>query len=85
VARRRKEGSPALTAQELLEVGWPGERPIAQAGANRVYVELNRLRRMGLRDLLVKTTEGYCLSPETIVRDAPVPLFSRVFAGRRAG
>ena len=73
-----------MSVQELLEAGWPGERPVAQAGANRVYVELNRLRRLGLRELLVKTADGYALAPETIVREMTASLFTRIFGARRA-
>jgi hypothetical protein len=67
VARHQRRAA-ALSVQELLEVGWPGERPIAPAGANRVYVELNRLRRVGLRDLLERTPKGYRLAPDTVVQ-----------------
>lgn len=66
VARHRNAGPP-LTVAELLEAGWPGERPIAQAGANRVHVEMNRLRNMGLRDILECPGDGYRLAPQTRV------------------
>ena len=68
VARHRLRGGSPLTVPELLEIGWPGERPIPQAGANRVYVELNRIRRMGLRDLVERTPDGYRLTSEAIVQ-----------------
>lgn len=83
VARHRRSAD-ALSVQELLDVGWPGERPIAQAGANRVYVELNRIRRMGLRDLLERTTDGYRLAPETQVQEAKPPSFFASLTGRRS-
>lgn len=68
VARHRR-GAPALSVPEVLSVGWPGEHPIAAAGTNRVHVELNRLRRLGLRDLLERSSEGYRLASDTVVRE----------------
>lgn len=53
-----------LTMREILEIGWPGESPIAEAGANRVYVALTQLRRMGLRDLLERCDGGYRFVPD---------------------
>lgn len=47
---------------ELLEAGWPGEDPIPEAGANRVYVAVARLRQLGLRDVL-ESEGGYRLRP----------------------
>ncbi len=49
IERNREAPGASLTVQDLLEAGWPGERPMAEAGANRVYVALTKLRRMGLR------------------------------------
>jgi hypothetical protein len=57
-----------LTMWDLLEAGWPGEHPIAEAGANRVYVALAHLRRLGLRDIIERTDEGYQLAPRAVVR-----------------
>ncbi len=44
-------GAP-LSMWEILEAGWPGERPVFEAGANRVYVAIARLRSRGLRDVI---------------------------------
>ena len=48
----------------------PGERPLAEAGANRVYVALTRLRTMGLRDVIERFEDGYRLSPRAVLRHA---------------
>jgi len=41
---------------------------VAEAGANRVYVALTQLRRMGLRNVLEHREGGYRLAPRTVVR-----------------
>lgn len=64
---RDQPGVP-LTVWDLLDIGWPGERPLPEAGANRVYVELNRLRKLGLRDCIERFDAGYRLSPRLAVR-----------------
>ena len=70
VARRDAAPDAALTLWDLLEAGWPGERPLAEAGANRVYVALTRLRTMGLRDVIERFEDGYRLSPRAVLRHA---------------
>ncbi|MEM6991151.1 MAG: hypothetical protein AAF721_11655 [Myxococcota bacterium] len=35
----------------------------ARAGANRVYVALTTLRKLGLRDYLLSQDDGYLLDP----------------------
>lgn len=66
---RRSPGA-VLTMHELLEAGWPGERPIPEAGANRVYVALTQLRRRGMRDLIERCDGGYRLVPDVQIRFA---------------
>lgn len=68
VARRDAAPDAPLTLWDLLEAGWPGERPMAEAGANRVYVALTRLRVLGLRDVVERFEDGYRLCPRTVVR-----------------
>lgn len=75
----------SLSLQDLLEAGWPGERPVAEAGANRVYVALTQLRRMGLRDVIERSEHGYRLAPRTVVRRvAPSAGRARSRSRRRA-
>ena len=68
VARHEDGTGAPLTAWDLFEAGWPGEQPIAEAATNRVYVSLNRLRRMGLKDVLERDEEGYRIAPDVVVR-----------------
>lgn len=64
----RRDPAATLTMWDVLEAGWPGEQPVFEAGANRVYVTIARLRRMGLRDVLERFDDGYRLSPRAQVR-----------------
>jgi predicted ATPase len=64
VEHRLKAPGESLSADTLLEYGWPGERVMAEAGASRVYVALATLRKLGLRGLLVSRDGGYLLDPE---------------------
>jgi hypothetical protein len=60
-----REVSPGvpLTVEALVEAGWPGERMIARAGATRVYTAIASLRRLGLRNVLLRVDGGYLLVP----------------------
>ena len=64
--RRERPGRP-LGVEALLAGGWPGEVVLPEAGASRVYVAVSTLRRMGLRELLVRVDTGYMLDPELAV------------------
>ena len=68
LARRRVEtpGIPA-SRDDLVAVGWPGEKLGADAGNNRLSVALSELRRAGLRDVLLHVEGGHVL-------DAGVPV-----------
>jgi hypothetical protein len=63
-------GEP-LAGADLLAAGWPGERVLRTAGANRVRVALSTLRRLGLRGSLVARRDGWLLDATLhITRDA---------------
>lgn len=66
-AHEQSEGA-ALTLHDLLRIGWPGEQIMASAGANRVYVALAQLRRLGMRDVVERCAGGYRLAPSTMIR-----------------
>lgn len=63
-SHEQNRGTP-LSIDALLARAWPDERIHKRAGANRVYVALTTLRKLGLRDLLVRTDDGYMLDPQT--------------------
>jgi hypothetical protein len=58
----------AVAVGDLLRAAWPGERFQPRAGANRVYVALTTLRRMGLRDLIARVDGGYAIEPNVALR-----------------
>ncbi len=65
---RTGDGHEALSVEELLERGWPGEQVIPEAAKNRVYVAVATLRKMGLKDVLIRRDDGYVLDPEVALR-----------------
>lgn len=60
--RRRAPGA-GVAVDALQAAGWPGEKMTAAAGSNRVYVTLNKLRKLGLEGVLVRDDTGYLLDP----------------------
>ena len=63
----------ALPLAELFEAGWPGERIPAKAAANRVYVTLTKLRKLGLGALLQSRDDGFLLDPAAVVLESLDP------------
>lgn len=69
LARRRIEApGEAVTIDDVIRVGWPGEKIGAEAALNRAYVALAALRKKGLRGVLVSADGGYALSRAIVVR-----------------
>lgn len=68
LARHRSAERDALGMWDLLAAGWPEERPVPTAGANRVYAAVARLRRMGMRDVLERFEDGYRIAPRAAIR-----------------
>jgi hypothetical protein len=62
---KEREGDVALSALELVDAGWPGEKMRHEAATLRVYTTVRRLRGLGLADALVTRDDGYLLDPET--------------------
>ena len=61
--RRALAPGEALVLEQLIEAGWPGEEVRPDAGATRVYAALSTLRKLGLREILVRRDDGYLLDP----------------------
>ncbi len=61
-AHEHAPGRP-ISVAELVAAGWPGEKILPRSGASRVYVSITSLRKMGLRDALDRTADGYSLDP----------------------
>lgn len=60
---RRAAPGRGQSVQALIAAGWPGEKMTADAGSNRVYVTLNKLRKLGLDGVLTRNDGGYLLDP----------------------
>ena len=65
---RKDEPCRPLTVTDMLDRAWAEEKLLPRAGANRVYVAMTTLRKMGLRYLLVRTDTGYVLDPDVPLR-----------------
>ncbi|MGM0555928.1 MAG: ATP-binding protein [Myxococcota bacterium] len=63
VDRHIEEAGAPMTLDEIIDVGWPDERLMPEAGANRAYVTISTLRGIGLRDHIVTTDDGYMIDP----------------------
>ncbi len=57
----------SLELERLFEVAWPGENVRPPYRANRVYVVIADLRKLGLEGLLINDGDGYRLDPATPV------------------
>lgn len=68
VEERIAKPGTALTAEQLIEAGWPGERMRHSAGLLRVYSAIRRLRRLGLDALLITRDDGYLLDANAAVQ-----------------
>jgi hypothetical protein len=62
--QREQAPGRAVSMEDLLAAGWPGERVLPEAGWNRVYVALHTLRRLGLGDSVVTRDDGWLFDPE---------------------
>jgi hypothetical protein len=60
--------APALDVWALASAGWPEERILPDAAAQRVYSTLERLRKLGLGPYLVRDSDGYRLDPDVPIR-----------------
>lgn len=67
-ARRRETPGVVVAREALLAAGWPRERILPAAAANRLHVALSTLRRLGLRDVIERVDEGWRMSPALVVR-----------------
>jgi predicted ATPase len=63
VEQHRAAPAEGLSLDALREAGWPRERIIESAAANRIHVALTELRRRGLRRCLIRRQDKYLLDP----------------------
>lgn len=62
----RRAGATA-TKQDLIAAGWPGERLLPDAAANRLHVALSELRKLGLARAIVHQGDGWTLDPAVAI------------------
>lgn len=74
VAAHRRAPGVALSLEDVIEAGWPGARLVADSGANRVYVAIATLRRLGLRERIERAEGGYRLAPGASIERADTDL-----------
>jgi predicted ATPase len=64
-SERLDDPGGGLSADELFAIGWPGVSIAPESANNRLYVALAKLRKLGLKGLLLRREEGYLLDPAT--------------------
>ncbi len=71
VEHQRTSPGKGLELDDLFRAGWPDERVVRTAAANRVRVAVTTLRKLGLRDVLLTHSDGYLIDPacRVVVRE----------------
>jgi predicted ATPase len=67
VAARLERPGVAISVEALVAAGWPGEKVLPAAGAERVYAAIATLRRLGLRAFIAQEDDGYLLRADRAV------------------
>ncbi len=68
--RAYRAGGRALSVEEMVDAGWPGDRSRPESAAARVYATVRLLRRAGLHETLETVDGGYRLAPGIEVRES---------------
>jgi hypothetical protein len=61
-AAHSEDPRKTLSLEDIVNAGWPGEKLVSDSGANRVYVAVATLRKLGLRDAIERREGGYRLA-----------------------
>lgn len=65
LASRAEEHPGSVSdADDLISAGWPGEQIQYEASRNRLAVSLSKLRKLGLKEQLQRTKDGWRLDPD---------------------
>jgi hypothetical protein len=67
VGARLERPGEGVSGEALFEAGWPAVSIAAQSANNRLYVALAKLRKVGLKVILLRQDDGYLLDPGTLV------------------
>ncbi len=60
---RVERPNAGVSVDTLIEEGWPGERVKYASALNRLKVALSTLRKLGMKDLIIRREDGYLLDP----------------------
>jgi predicted ATPase/Flp pilus assembly protein TadD len=71
VQARLANPGQALGPEALFERAWPGESATYESSRGRVYVAVNALRELGLREVLQHDLDGYLLDPAVPIAHVP--------------
>ncbi len=71
VEQQRQHPGRRLSHEQLIELGWPGERISPESASGRLRVLIHGLRSMGLRDALLTQEGGYALDSALVVQAPP--------------
>ena len=69
VAQLTASSGDALGSLEVAERIWPDEMMAPEALTNRLYNVVSQLKRLGFKDVLRSSREGYWLDPSLEVHD----------------
>jgi DNA-binding winged helix-turn-helix (wHTH) protein len=58
----------SVSTAELIQRVWPGDRSPHASARNRLYFAMNALRDLGLREVLVRSSGGYQIATDVVVR-----------------
>jgi tetratricopeptide (TPR) repeat protein len=67
VEHQQSEPTEALSAEEVIDAGWPDEKILHDAALTRVYTTMNRLRTIGFEPWLQTLDSGYALDTRLVV------------------
>jgi hypothetical protein len=57
-----------VAVDQMIDAGWPGEKIQYEAALARVYTSVQRLRSLGLSEVLLTRDDGYVLDPAVPLR-----------------
>ena len=71
VDARASSPGAAVSRDDLLAKGWPGQKLHPEAASKRLRVAIATLRTLGLRSILLTRDDGYLVDPSIAIRDEP--------------
>ncbi len=69
VTAHREQPDEPIPRDALVAAGWPGERMLPRAAANRLRVAISTLRKLGLHDAILTRRGAYLIHPAIAVHE----------------